>query len=408
VTASNTIDNYNIFAVILNGKQVARKSVNGLNFSTDTKLTKTFNWAIPATVVLGTHKMINPWSWSSAGGNRGIAAQCTTSIQCGMPLVGVNIDGGELNSSDAVDTLHTDYIYPSKAEIDYFASKGLKIIRVPFELSRLELSPGAPLDTTTLGYLKQIVSWAAADGVTVLLDPHDYGYAWGHLIGTDSGDTTNVQFGNFWSEVAAAFKSYPNVAFGIMNEPHVQTAEEWAVSDNAAIAAIRQTGATQEIMVPGVDYTNAGNWIVSRSAAAINPSTIVDPGHNYAFEVHEYLDPNSSGTTFAPITDPDLGVERLRAVTQWAYSTGAKLFLGEFGVPPDSYSLGALLNTLTYMRRNANVWQGIAYFSGGPWWPAGYPFSVEPTGLGTSTVSDAPQMGVLDQFSSPCTLSSPQ
>ena len=331
----------------------------------------------------------------------------TLSAQCGMPLVGVNIDGGELNSSDAVDTLHTDYIYPSKAEIDYYASKGLKIIRVPFELSRLQPTPAAPLDSTTLRYLTQIVSWAAADRVTVLLDPHDYGYAWGHLIGTNAGDTTNAQFANFWSGVAGAFKYYPNVAFGIMNEPHVQPAAEWAVSVNAAIAAIRQRGATQEIMVPGVDYTNAGNWIASGSAAAINPSTIIDPGHNYVFEVHEYLDPNSSGTTFAPITDPNLGVKRLTAVTQWAYSTGAKLFLGEFGVPPDNDSRLALRNTLTYMRRNAGVWQGIAYFSGGPWWPATYPFSVEPTGLGTGTVSDAPQMGVLDQFSPTCTLSSP-
>jgi aryl-phospho-beta-D-glucosidase BglC (GH1 family) len=288
----------------------------------------------------------------------------------------------------------TDYIYPSANEINYYASKGMTVIRVPFQLERLEPSPGAPLDQTQVIALQQVISEAAADGVDVVLDPHNYGYAWGNLIG---GGTSNSQFADFWGEMASAFKGDSNVIFGLMNEPNVQSPSGWTQSDNAAIAAIRQAGANQEILVPGSDWTGAWSWLSSGNAAAINPSTIHDPDNNWAIEVHQYLDSNGSGTNYSPITDPNIGVERLTDITNWAQQNGVKLFLGETGVPGDSQSLTALQNMLSYMEQNANVWQGAAYWAGGPWWGS-YPMSIEPSGLGTGNVTDAPQMSVLTQF----------
>jgi endoglucanase len=141
-----------------------------------------------------------------------------------------------------------------------------------------------------------------------------------------------------------------------------------AQSDNAAIAAIRQAGANQEVLVPGSDWTGAWSWLSSGNAAAINPSTIHDPDNNWAIEVHQYLDSNGSGTNFSPITDPNIGVERLSDITNWAQQNGVKLFLGETGVPGDGQSLTALQNMLSYMEQNASVWQGAAYWAGGPWW----------------------------------------
>lgn len=288
----------------------------------------------------------------------------------------------------------TDYIYPSAAEINYYASKGMTVIRVPFQLERLEPSPGAPLDQTQVAALQQVVSEAAADHMDVILDPHNYGSAWGNLIGSG---TSNSQFANFWGEMASAFKGDSNVIYGLMNEPNAQSPSQWAQSDNAAIAAIRQAGANQEILVPGSDWTGAWSWTSSGNAAAINPSTINDPDNNWAIEVHQYLDSDGSGTNFAPITDPNIGVERLTSVTQWAQQNGVKLFLGETGVPGDSQSLTALHNMLSYMEQNSNVWQGAAYWAGGPWWGS-YPMSIEPSGLGTGNVTDAPQMSVMSQF----------
>ena len=61
----------------------------------------------------------------------------TTAVNGGMNLLGVNISGGEYGST-GTGTLGTDYIYPSGTELQYFASKGMTAIRLPFQLERLE------------------------------------------------------------------------------------------------------------------------------------------------------------------------------------------------------------------------------------------------------------------------------
>jgi endoglucanase len=96
---------------------------------------------------------------------------------------------------------------------------------------------------------------------------------------------------------------------------------------------------------------------------------VQDPLHNFAFEVHQYLDSDGSGT-HANVVSDTVGVDRLTAVTQWAEATGNKLFLGEFGVASDPTSLTALDNMLTYMQQHADAWQGGTYWAGGPWWAA--------------------------------------
>ena len=51
---------------------------------------------------------------------------------------------------------------------------------------------------------------------------------------------------------------------------------------------------------------------------------------------------------------------------------------------------------LTYMNQHTDAWQGVTYWSGGPWWPPDYMFSIEPlNGV------DRPQMALLvDHLSS--------
>jgi Ca2+-binding RTX toxin-like protein len=83
-------------------------------------------------------------------------------------------------------------------------------------------------------------------------------------------------------------------------------------------------------------------------------------------------------------------------VTRWAEQTGQRLFLGEVGVGTDATGLSALNNMLQYMNQHTDVWQGVTYWAGGPWWGA-YMYRIEPQGLGTSAVADRPQMVILAQ-----------
>ena len=53
-----------------------------------------------------------------------------------------------------------------------------------------------------------------------------------------------------------------------MNEPHDVPATQWLASANAAIAAIRETGATNLVLVPGTIWTGAHSWEEERDGGA--------------------------------------------------------------------------------------------------------------------------------------------
>jgi endoglucanase len=304
-------------------------------------------------------------------------------------MLGINLAGAEFGSVGG-GAHGTNYIYPSNDSIDYYASKGMEVIRLPFLWERVQPTQNGPLDQSELSRIESIVDYAASKGMNVVLDVHNYGEAWGGLIGSD---VPNSVFADFWGKMATHFKGDANVVFGLMNEPNQQSASQWIGSANAAIDAIRDAGATQHILVPGSYWDGAHSWVSSDNDTVVG-NGVVDPLKNYSFEVHQYLDGNSSGTS-ASVVSPTIGVERLTEVTDWARSTGNKLFLGEFGAAQDGASLAALDNMLKYMEQNADVWSGATYWAGGPWW-GDYMFSVEPDNI--ASPADKPQLDLLEKY----------
>ena len=302
-------------------------------------------------------------------------------------LLGVNLSGAEFGSN-VPGVFGTDYTYPTHAEIDYYASKGLGVIRLPFLWERMQHTEFGTLDPTELGRLTDVVNYATSKGLKIEIEPHDFGYGFGALIG--SAQTPNSAFADFWGKLAQQFEAHANVIFGLMNEPHDQSATAWLGSANAAIAAIRGAGAvSQEILVPGSYWDGAWTWTSTDNAAVVGTG-VQDPAHNFAFEVHQYLDSDGSGTHPGAIS-ATIGVERLTAITQWAEATGNHLFLGEVGVTTDQTSLTALDGMLTYMQQHTDAWQGATYWAGGPWW-GNYMFSIEP-----QNGVDKPQMAILEE-----------
>ena len=165
-----------------------------------------------------------------------------------MTLLGVNLAGAEFGTS-VPGVFGTDYTYPTHAEIDYLASKGMGVIRLPFLWERLQRAELGPLDAAELGRLDDIVNYATGKGLKIEIEPHNYGYGFGALIG--SAQTPNSSLADLWGKLALHYTSNTDVIFGLMNEPHDQSASQWLSSANAAIAAIRSAGATQQILVPG-------------------------------------------------------------------------------------------------------------------------------------------------------------
>src|SRR5438445_9513266 len=98
-------------------------------------------------------------------------------------LLGVNLAGAEFGSN-VPGVFGTDYTYPTHSEIDYYAGKGLGVIRLPFLWERIQRSEFGSLDSAELARLDDVVTYATGKGLKVDIDPHNFGYGFGQLIGS--------------------------------------------------------------------------------------------------------------------------------------------------------------------------------------------------------------------------------
>jgi endoglucanase len=329
-----------------------------------------------------------------------------------LDFTGVNITGAEYGQGIYPGTEGSTYIYPTDSEVDYFMSKGMNTFRVPFAWERMQPALSGALDPAQLGYMDSVVNYATSKGAYVILDPHNFAAYYGSVIGADGSPVTTSDFASLWSQLATHYEGNSHVIFGLMNEPvgidngggrPGGTTEAWLNSANSAIAAIRGAGATNLILVPGNGYDGAWSWTPTDSTSNTNfygtansvvMNQIVDSGNNYAYEVHQYFDDNSSGSsTTITNNDPTIGVQRLTAFTNWLETNHVRGFLGEFGAGSDSVSLQTISDTLTYLDANSSAWMGWTYWDATPPGWTSDSFSVTPNGSG-----DQPQMAVLQSF----------
>jgi endoglucanase len=103
--------------------------------------------------------------------------------------------------------------------------------------------------------------------------------------------------------------------------------------------------------------------------------SITDPGNNYAIEVHQYLDSDSSGT--GECLSASIGAERMVGFSAWLRLNHKRAFLGEFGASSNPTCLTALDKILTHLDQNADLYLGWTYWAAGPWW-GDYFMSIEP------------------------------
>ena len=335
-----------------------------------------------------------------------LVAGMTSSANGQLPFQGVNLSGAEFGSQNLPGTYYLvgpgpyDYIYPPSDDVDYFIGRGMNTFRLPFRWERLQRSLNGPLHPAELARMNAFVDHTTGRGAHVILDPHNFAQYVinGNVNAIGGGNVTSSHLADFWGKLAAEFSDNPNVIFGLMNEPiganHPNgiTTEDWLVAANASIAAIRAANADNLILVPGNGFSGAHSWDQSfyGTPNADVMLNIVDPGDNFAFEVHQYLDGNSSGQSASIAgNDPEIGRDRLIGFTQWLQANGYRGFLGEFGAA--NSTIGDAGNQigdetinimLDYVEANDDVWIGWAWWGGGPWWSEDYLFAIDPRSNG--------------------------
>ena len=322
-----------------------------------------------------------------------LAAAFCASAQGGkgvLKYAGVNLSGAEFNSSKKPGKLFKDYTYPADTDYSYFASKGMNIVRLPFLWERLQPTAKGEFDPAQLALLKKAVAQAKANRMHLILDPHNYAKFNGERIGT--GGATPEVFADLWRRLATEFKNDDTVIFGLMNEPNAISATDWAQAAQAAIDAIRKAGANNLVLVPGTAYSGAHSWrsksYGTSNAVALQP--LKDPGNRMAFEAHQYLDSDSSGSK-GECVSATAGIERLAGFVSWLRENKKVGFIGEFATGDNPVCNQALEGMLSYMEKNNDVILGWTWWAAGAWWNKDYPFNVHPGKDG----GDKPQMSIL-------------
>jgi endoglucanase len=305
---------------------------------------------------------------------------------------GVNLIGPDFHDNLIPGEYGVDYIYPTTGEVDYFMGKGMRVFRLPFRWERLQLTQFAELEKEELKRVDAFVDYVTGRGAYVVLDPHNGARYYGEIIG--EGGVPAAAFADFWSRLAERYGDNSLVIFALVNEPYNMPTELWVADANAAIQAIRATGAANLILVPGNHYTGAHSWGLDGYGTpnAIAMLEITDPGDNYAYEVHQYMDIDSSAGHETCVSST-IGSERMAFFTDWLRTHNKRGFLAEFGSGTDDICLAALDDILTHLDQNSDVYLGWTYFAAGPWWPADYnSMSLEP-----ANGVDRPQMAILSR-----------
>lgn len=301
--------------------------------------------------------------------------------------VGINLSGAEFGN--AGDKYGWGYIYPDSATLEYFKSRGVTLIRLPVKWERLQPAALGALDADEVGRLVETLDRAKALGLAVVVDLHNYGRYGQDALGSTA--LPESALADFWKKLAARLSAHPAFAgYGLMNEPHdMPNATAWPNAAQLAVNAIRTVDSTKRIYVAGDGWSSAQNW------DALNPNLkINDPAGNFRYEAHQYFDRWSSGTYQSSYDAdgayPSLGADRLQPFVNFLKRTGAKGFIGEYGVPADDARWLTVMDNFLTAATAAGI--DTTYWSAGQWLGS-YALSVQP-----ADGKDKPQLAVLQRY----------
>ncbi|EPE29894.1 (Trans)glycosidase [Glarea lozoyensis ATCC 20868] len=276
-----------------------------------------------------------------------------------------------------------DYSFIDKKGIDVYVDKNkVNLFRVAFLLERmcpLSYGLGSKFNETHFNYYADAVNYITkTKGAYCILDPHSYmrynNPSQQPMTGSIIGDTkdvtaaTTAQFGAFWKELAKRFAGNEKVIFSIMNEPHDMETNLVLANNQAAIDAIRSTGAKQLIIAPGNSWSGGHAW--TQSYTGYSPSSadamvhLKDPLNNTALDIHEYLDVDySGGHSLCASPAP----ENLKDLTAWLKANKLKAMITEFGASNGTQCESYLTGMLQYMADNEE-YIGWTAWAAGPFW----------------------------------------
>lgn len=259
---------------------------------------------------------------------------------------GLNHVGMNIGAFDKAAGPNRDANYPTypDALLDWYQIKSIRSARFMFTWEAVQAIKGGPVPATGGGYddywadLIDVLNRLLARSIYVTLAPWQFNPASGDTdIVYDGGPFTAADFADFWGKLAAAVNAATSndqrVSFDLINEPHTHAESgkngdtgislvDWFACAQSAIDAIRASGATNTILVPGMAYTDAGAFTTNGSSTEWLKLT--DPMGNIAVTVHCYAGLGSASPTVLR--------DACSALIEWARAQGIKVHIGEIAL----------------------------------------------------------------------------
>jgi endoglucanase len=249
-------------------------------------------------------------------------------------------------------------------QMQHFAADDkMNVFRLPVSWQYITNDKIGPLDKTMFGNYDKLVQSCIKTGAYCAIDIHNFARFNGDIIG--QGGPTDEEFADLWTQLATKYKNDTKVIFGLMNEPHELDLTLWAASAQAAVTAIRKAGATdQMILLPGTNFTSAGQVIASGSGDALiaitNPDGSTD---NLVLDVHKYLDIDNSGQHNDCVTDNI--ADTFTPLAAYLKKVKRQAFLTETGAGNTTLCFTDFCAQNTFLNNNSDVFIGYVAWGAG-------------------------------------------
>ncbi|KAI1124776.1 endoglucanase 2 [Nemania abortiva] len=273
------------------------------------------------------------------------------------------------------------------AQMNHFVKDdGINLLRIPTSWQFLvnnQLS--GELDTSNLSKYDQLVQSCLSTGAYCMIDIHNFARWNGQIIG--QGGPTDEQFASFWGQLASKYATNNKIVFELMNEPHDLDVDIWTQTCQKAVTAIREAGATsQMILLPGTNFDSAATLVSSGSADALlavtNPDGSTD---NLLLDIHKYLDVDNSGTHAACTTN---NIDAFTTIAQYLRSKGRKGLISETGASSDASCMTAFCAQNSFINTNSDVFAGLVAWGAGSF-STSYVLSLTPSNQNGRLVDNA-------------------
>lgn len=232
----------------------------------------------------------------------------------GIDLPPLVVDGNRLRTAAGDDVVlrgvmipepevvHADHHFNARF-VEEVAATGATVIRIP-------VHPGHWLtdEDYLWRYLDPLVRWAGEAGMYAIIDWHSIGNP---VTGTaphepDLYAHTDALNHAFWTQVAGYFADAPHVLMEVFNEPQGISEDAWRNAATDLVATIRAQGATQPVIVGGIEYGRILTWVLDEPLA---DDAVIDASHIYP--VHA---PGGWDTWFGAVAE-----QHPVLITEWGF-----------------------------------------------------------------------------------------